>query len=205
MSDAMPAEWVADGSNEQVADHIAAFVRSHPRAVIALPGGATPRAILHDLAARPIDWSGVTVMLTDERIVPPGHPASNQSMLEDILGMSGAQFRLLEHGAIVPELALVWLGMGTDGHIASLFPQMDAEELPGPRVIRTVPDPLPREAPFPRLSLNLEALASADEVILVVRGEEKRAVLEAALHGAPELPVAQLAAKVPIRIYWSAQ
>jgi 6-phosphogluconolactonase len=73
-------------------------------------------------------------------------------------------------------------------------------------VIATVPEPLPPEAPYPRLSLNLEALVATDALILGVTGPAKRAVLEAATRGEAEfLPIAQLlrAATCPVTIYWS--
>ena len=64
------------------------------------------------------------------------------------------------------------------------------------------PDPLPPEAPFPRLTLTLAALANADAVIVVARGAAKRRVLDAALAGA-DLPVARLFGVAPVALYWA--
>lgn len=200
--------WADDGSNRAVADHLARVVQQNPNAVIAVPGGSTPLPIFEELRARGIDWSSATLMLTDDRIVPPGHPASNQSKLQSAFCGSGARIVALEEGAVVPDLDLVWLGMGADGHIASLFPAMACADLPGSRIVRTEPNPLPPEAPFPRLSMNMEALASASaEIILVIRGDVKKRVLEDAVAGSSDVPANSLLrrADCPITIYWSAE
>ncbi|MFK5126609.1 6-phosphogluconolactonase, partial [Klebsiella pneumoniae] len=84
---------------------------------------------------------------------------------------------------------LVWLGMGEDGHVASIFPHMQAVLRPGPGVIATTPIPLPPEAPFDRLSLNKKALKATREIILVVTGASKKALIEQALAGSDAWPV----------------
>ena len=103
----------------------------------------------------------------------------------------------------LPRFTLVWLGVGDDGHVASLFPGNDPDPAAPAEVIAVTPDPLPPEAPFPRLTLTLAALANADDVIVVARGAAKRRVLEAALAGA-DLPVARLFGMVPVTMYWAA-
>jgi 6-phosphogluconolactonase len=94
----------------------------------------------------------------------------------------------------VPRFALAWLGMGADGHIASLFPNTDPQADDSRRIVRLTPDPLPPEAPFDRISLTIPALVDSDELVLVIRGAEKRAVFEAAMAGESDLPVARLLA-----------
>ena len=100
---------------------------------------------------------------------------------------------------------LVWLGMGEDGHVASLFPTMYALVRPGPTVIATTPIPLPPEAPFDRLTLNWQALRATREVILVVTGASKKALIVRALAGAQDWPVSKLLTQAgpPVTIYWS--
>jgi 6-phosphogluconolactonase len=93
-----------------------------------------------------------------------------------------------------PHFALVWLGMGGDGHVASLFPNTDPRADADRAVIRLTPDPLPPEAPFDRLSLTIPALVDSDAVMFVMRGADKRALFEAAVVGAHDLPVARLLA-----------
>src|SRR5690606_4963640 len=91
-----------------------------------------------------------------------------------------------------PFFALAWLGMGADGHIASLFPNTDPQVHDSARVRRIVPDPLPPEAPFERITLTIPALLHSRELLFVIRGADKRAVFEAAAAGGNDLPVARL-------------
>src|SRR5690606_10932615 len=93
-----------------------------------------------------------------------------------------------------PHFALAWLGMGADGHIASLFPGIDPRADDPRAVRRLMPDPLPPEAPFERISLTIPALLDSDELVFVIRGAEKRALFEAAARGENDLPVARLLA-----------
>ena len=202
----MSIDWADPGDAAAVADRLAAILGRAGEKRIAVPGGSTPRRVFDLLAARKLDWAGTEVWLTDDRQVQHDHPASNFGQLQAALAGSDATLVELREGASAPRFDLVWLGMGADGHIASLFPIMAAEETSGPHIIATVPEPLPPEAPFARLSLNLEALTNADDIIVMVTGYEKRAVLEAALRGEDEhLPIAQLlrTATCPITIYWS--
>ncbi len=198
--------WAEDGSAKAVTRHLARVIEANPNATIAVPGGSTPLPIFEELVGSGIDWSGVTMMLGDDRIVPPGHAASNQAKLEGAFCATDAAICALEEGMDVPDLDLLWVGMGADGHIASLFPEMKFEDISGRKVIRTQPVPLPPEAPFPRLSMNMEALTQAPrEIIIVIRGEEKKQVLEDALAGKTNVPVAHLVqrANCPITIYWN--
>ena len=98
----------------------------------------------------------------------------------------------LAEAARPPHFALAWLGMGNDGHIASLFPSTDPQANDPLPVRRLTPDPLPPEAPFDRLSLTIPALLASDALLFVIRGAEKRAVFEAALRGEHDLPIARL-------------
>ena len=203
MTDPGRVTWAEPGDLAAVAGRVAAEL-ARPRPLrLCVPGGSTAPKVFAMLATRGLDWAGVTIMLNDDRRVPDDHRASNHGKLRAALPQVVIE-RLVE-GAEVAPFDLVWLGMGEDGHVASLFPHMRAELRPGPHVIATTPIPLPPEAPFDRLSLNWRALLAAREVILVVTGEAKRRVIEAALVGA-DLPVATLfaGAGVPVTIYWSA-
>lgn len=203
--------WADRGDAPAVADCIAGVLARPGDKRIAVPGGSTPRRIFELLAARDLEWRGATLVLTDERQVPADHPASNFAKLATALGGTQARIAPLQAGDRVEPFDLVWLGMGEDGHVASLFPKMvvqgaSLDQGNGPRVIATVPDPLPPGAPFARLSLNFEALVRAGQIILVVSGAGKRALLERVIAGSGEdLPVARLlrAARCPVTIYWS--
>ncbi|ATW03674.1 6-phosphogluconolactonase [Sphingopyxis sp. BSNA05] len=200
-----PICWAAKADAESVADHIGAIIQRPGNHWLAVPGGKTPLPIFDILSRRTLPWGTVSLMLTDERIVPPNHPASNQGRLEASFDATPAHVAKLEEGLPLPLFDLVWLGMGADGHIASLFPNIEPNARGAPAVIRTRPDPLPPEAPFERLSLNLAALTQAREIMLVVRGCDKKRVLDEAIAGENDLPVARLfaAARCPITIFWS--
>jgi 6-phosphogluconolactonase len=159
---------------------------------ITIPGGSTPFPILARLADAPLDWTRIAVWPGDDRIVPEHHPASNVGRIRAALEPLGARIVPLEAGAQPPHFALAWLGMGEDGHIASLFPSTEPKADDLLKIRRLTPDPLPPEAPFDRLSLTIPALLSSDAVFFVIRGAQKRALFEAALRGENDLPVARL-------------
>ena len=115
----------------------------------------------------------------------------------------GARVVALEEAARPPHFALTWLGMGLDGHVASLFPNTDPQVDDPLAVRRITPDPLPPEAPFDRLSLTIPALLDSDSLVFVIRGDAKRALFEAAVRGENDLPVARLlkAAHQPVTCF----
>lgn len=161
-------------------------------AAIAVPGGSTPFPILAELAQHPLDWPRLSVWPTDDRMVPAGHPASNIGRIESILAPTGAHCVALCEQAQPPHFALVWLGMGEDGHVASLFPSADPRADDAMPLRRITPDPLPPEAPYDRLSLTMPALLDCDEILFVIRGAEKQRLFESAARGENDLPVARL-------------
>ena len=170
-----------------------ALVASEAPVAISVPGGSTPFPILARLAeADDIDWRRVTVWPGDDRVVPEDHEASNAGRIRALLEPAGAEVVGLTVMEQVPHFALVWLGMGGDGHVASLFPNTDPQVDDPQRLRRLTPDPLPPEAPFDRVSLTIPALLDADELMFVIRGADKRAVFEAAMRGEHDLPVARL-------------
>ena len=150
---------------------------------ITVPGGSTPFPILERLAAMDLDRRRVTVWPGDDRQVPEDHPASNTGKIRALLEPTGAEVVALTVMEQVPHFALAWLGMGADGHIASLFPSTDPRADDGQRIRTLTPDPLPAEAPFDRITLTIPALLDSDELVFVVRGGEKRALFEAAARG----------------------
>ena len=205
MTDPVQVRWAQPGDAAAVADRIAAELAKPGHKRIAFTGGSTPIKVLALLKNRPLDWSQVTIALTDDRRVPDDHPACNFGKIYAALGETGAKFERLEEGMEVAPFDLVWLGMGEDGHVASIFPHMHALLRPGPTVIATTPVPLPPEAPFDRLSLNKKALKATKEIILVVTGASKKALLEKALAGSDAWPVSDFLRGdgPPVTIYWS--
>lgn len=182
---------------------VAALTAQPGSVAITVPGGSTPFPILAELAGLGLDWSRVTVWPGDDRIVAEDHPASNVGRIRAALEPLGARVVALAEGAVPPHFALAWLGMGTDGHIASLFPNTDPRADDPQALRRLVPDPLPPEAPFARLSLTMPALLDSDALVFVLRGAEKSALFAAASRGENDLPVARLlaAARQPVTCF----
>jgi 6-phosphogluconolactonase len=171
---------------------------------ICLPGGSTPFPILAELVKHPLDWARIVALPGDDRIVPEDHPASNTGKLRALLEPAGARVAPLALDTAPPRFALVWLGMGADGHIASLFPNTDPRANDKASVRRLTPDPLPPEAPFDRITLTIPALLACEAMMFVIRGDDKRAVLDGALAGTHDLPVARLLAargQVPVTCF----
>jgi len=194
--DAAVAEWL----RVRLAD---ALATSPAPIAFTVPGGATPFPILERLAAMSLAWRRLTVWPGDDREVPEDHPANNTGKIRALFEPAGAEVVALSVTEQVPHFALAWLGMGADGHIASLFPSTDPRADDPQRVRRLVPDPLPPEAPFARISLTIPALLDSDELMFVIRGAEKRALFEAAARGENDLPIARLlgAARQPVTCF----
>ena len=186
-SDAAIAQWLAV--------HLAAALAKHGGTItITIPGGATPFPILALLADSSLDWTRIAVWPGDDRIVAEDHPASNAGRIRAALEPLGASVVALREAAQPPHFALTWLGMGADGHIASLFPNTDPRADDPALVRRLTPDPLPPEAPFDRLSLTIPALLNSAALVFVIRGADKRTLFAAARRGANDLPIARLLA-----------
>ena len=188
---------VPAATDQQIADwlfdHLSTALAADAGPIaITVPGGATPFPILAELAQRPLDWGRIAIWPGDDRIVPEDHPASNVGRIRALLEPAGARVVALSEMAVPPHFAVAWLGMGGDGHIASLFPNTDPQADDPMALRRLTPDPLPPEAPFDRLSLTIPALLNSDAVIFVIRGADKLAVFEAAMRGEHDLPVARL-------------
>ena len=196
--------WAERGNDVAVADHVAAAVNRGGTS-FAISGGKTVTSILTLLAARDLPWAGVEIVPTDERRVPAEHPDSNFGALTRAFAPTSARVLPMSPGMAVAPFDLVWLGMGLDGHIASLFPGTAMGANDRPAVVEVSPDPLPPEAPFDRYSFNMAALLATPDLMLVIRGQEKRALLEAAIGGDSDLPIAQLirTAHQPVQVFWS--
>ena len=193
-------------------------------AVAVLPGGKTPLAALDLLRKAKLKWRDVTILPSDDRLVAVDNPLSNVRMLAERFLPLGARVVPLTGGTLETVAAgraadarlqdlhwppdLVWLGVGTDGHTASIFPGPDLEAaLTAPhRAIGVTPDPLPAEAPVARVSLTKAAILSARAILITVTGDDKKAMLELALEegASSRTPIGRILADCnqAIDIHW---
>lgn len=204
----MTAPQIRNGKTDAaIADWLAAYLETafdtEGPVAITVPGGSTPFPIIERLIRRDLPWRRLVVWPNDDRVVPEDHPASNTGKLRTLFEAVGAEVATLTVMEQVPHFALAWIGMGADGHTASLFPNTDPKVDEPQAILRLTPDPLPPEAPFDRISLTLPALLASDAIVLVARGEDKRTVLDAAIAGENDLPIARLlsAAQQPVTVF----
>lgn len=171
------------------------------RAGLALSGGSTPKQYLPDVFSLELDWHKVDLILADERWVPPTDSRSNEKLIEDLRRDTPAQnanlislwsfgtdpqeaahaSRKMAHGQKL-NIDLALLGMGEDGHIASLFPGDQALNSTESYWI-AVDAPAPPNVPLPRLSLSPKTLLGSKELILVFSGRRKYELWEQASSG----------------------
>jgi 6-phosphogluconolactonase len=196
-------------------------------ASLVVSGGKTPIPFFERLRAEPIDWRRVCIALADERWVEPSEAGSNEKMVREVLlkdRAAEARFAGLKNAAPSPGLGAVsaWetfariprpfdvtlLGMGDDGHTASLFP--------GSPNLAVALDPSASagcvgmwapSAPQARLSLNLSALLGSRRLLILIEGAAKLATYEAAAGDGPveKMPVRAVLRQrqVPVEIFWA--
>ncbi len=197
--DALPAQaaaWLAQALEEAIA--------GRGRCAIALSGGKTTGPVYRALAQKVLPWERVDFYFADERCVPPDHPESNFLLVEETLlrplrvrpeqvhRMKGEredrEAAAREYEALLPPVMdVVVLGMGEDGHTASLFPGASALEERERRVLAVVG---PKPPPW-RLTLTLPVLLGARKVLGVVAGAGKQDAVRRVLAG-EELPATRV-------------
>ncbi len=216
------AEEAAMAAAEAIADWLHAGLSENDRASFVGTGGSSPGPVYDLLATLPLPWEQISVTLSDERWVPPTAPDSNARQLrERLLTGEAASARFIplwsdaptaEDAAEAAEMALedlfpadvILLGMGEDGHIASLFPGSPVLEEGldpfGGSLVIAVPtgDPGPT---VERISLTLYALKQSFLTVVLIRGEAKRRIIKER----DGLPIHALfrASDMPVRVIWS--
>jgi 6-phosphogluconolactonase len=218
---------VACAAAERIVAWAGQAIDARGRFSIALAGGLTPRAAYQRLASQPcrdgIDWSGVHVFWGDERCVPPADPSSNYGMayesllskvpipVQNVHRMKGevdartaAQAYADElrrfFGAAWPRFDLVVLGMGDDGHTASLFPGSPVLYETEHAVVAVTADY--QDRPACRLTLTPPAINAARVVMFVVTGPQKAAMVQQVLEGRPDRLPAQRIEPLEGELYW---
>jgi 6-phosphogluconolactonase len=202
---------------------LAAALDAH--ATLAVSGGTSPRPFFEALALEPLDWARVDVTLVDDRWVPETDNASNARLVRETLlthAAAAARFAPLVDVSVgldarvaalnadasyaLPNVAV--LGMGEDGHTASLFADAPADEwahalATAERYVAVHPG----AAPHPRISLSMSALKGIERLFLLISGERKLDILKAAASAPQENAISKLANDKGVRldVYWSAK
>jgi len=229
------AEWWEYDSLDELADAVAgdvgfiveSAVDARGSSLIAVPGGSTGPAVFPRLATQKLPWKKVTIIPTDDRLVAMDDDRSNVRSIARAFLPSGA--RVVPIATDIPDYKLagnsadarlqdfpwppdlVWLGMGKDGHTASIFTGPDLQDaLDAPKARRAVgvmPDPMPADAPVARVTLTRASILSARTLLITITGDEKREVLERAIADgqSSKLPIGRVLAEAeqPIDIHWA--
>jgi len=218
-------ETASEAAAEWLAKSIRHSLEHQDRSGIVVSGGTTPGPCFDRLSAIPLEWSRVTVIPSDERWVPGDHPDSNERLIRSRLLVNRAQpghLLPLYREGVEPGAALsmikqdllalgapaccALLGMGEDGHFASLFPDFDRLQQaldPGYSepclVVRTA------SSPHVRISLSLAALLETERTLLLIFGAAKRKVIDAAAAGNTTFPIESLITNLaaPLSVFWA--
>lgn len=214
------------GAAVAISSVLARDLQSKPRARLLLSGGSTPAPVYEALSKAPLDWDRVDVALVDERWLLPDDPDANSRLIRESLlknNAASARFenitrpgRSIEEAVNAANLhaqaapGVVVLGMGEDGHTASLFPRMqnlDAALNSRAAYVQADATGCPGAGRFlRRITLTPAGLAPAHTRLLLIRGESKRKLLERVLDGDDpyEYParIAFLTPGAPLHIHW---
>ncbi|MDB2390513.1 6-phosphogluconolactonase [Alphaproteobacteria bacterium] len=188
-------------SGTVIADYLSKAIAARGSASLVVSGGSSPVPTFKTLATLSIDWAKVTITLVDDRDVAADHADSNDLLVHTHLlqgHAAEAQFISLARdtdavSAIARPFDVMLLGMGTDGHFASLFPDMMADQVAfdpdtKPVILRTGVKGSPAH---PRISMNLAMILQSRHIMLLIQGDAKRAVLAEAQQDR-SLPVSAL-------------
>jgi 6-phosphogluconolactonase len=218
---------VAEALAKRVARELAGALAMRGKASLAVSGGKTPVRFFQALSAQPLDWRNVGITLVDERLVPETNQRSNARLVqENLLRGEAAEARFiplyssaespgraarnaesaLAISALRFPLDVVVLGMGTDGHTASFFPDAgNLESLLDPSAEAIVAPVHAASGGEPRLTLTLARIVEAVFVALHIEGADKRQVLETAAAAKARLPISAVLdhARQPVQVFWA--
>jgi 6-phosphogluconolactonase len=196
------ADLVASVGARYVAQRARAAVADHGRFTFAVSGGHTPWAMFAALAGEDMPWADVELFQVDERVAPDGDPDRNLTHLRESIGSAPAhvhpmpvndtdlQAAAAAYGTVLPQqFDLVHLGLGPDGHTASL--------VPGDPVLQVTDALVGITEPYqghPRMTLTYPALARADQLLWLITGPDKRDALAKLLAGDESIPAGRVRA-----------
>ncbi|AMD01382.1 MULTISPECIES: 6-phosphogluconolactonase [Halomonas] len=222
ISDAKPRDQLAEQLAEATAEALRQDLAQQERVLLVVSGGSTPVPFFQAMASRDLPWARIDVTLADERWVPVDAEASNARLVREYLLVgpaSAANFISLTTDDETPEqgveavarriealswpASLVVLGMGGDGHTASLFPDSRELELALSTAEPVVAVRSPSQ-PQARITLSADRLHQARRHVLHITGGDKRSVLARALGGDDlrELPIRAFLS-CPLAVYWA--
>ena len=175
---------------ELITKNLSSSINKYQNASIAVPGGTSPIKIFNELSKQKLDWSKVQITLVDDRLVDPDNDHSNQKLINDYLLKNDAKkskFFPLNKNLIKDDnfkipLDVCLLGIGNDGHFASLFPNMiNNTNMLDPKSMSSIDEVKANGNPFvPRISMNLPLILSSNLIILLIKGKLKQEVLREA-------------------------
>ena len=216
-------EEASSAAAERIVELLLKRLANNDEASLVVSGGTSPRACLAALADTTLDWNRVQVALSDERWVSPDHDDSNEKLVRETLLVNKAaganlisvyaegvspQVRCDELQDPLPVLpfACSLIGIGTDGHFASLFP--DAENLAFAMKVECGRLYVPVDtaaSPHRRISMTLAGISRSDEIALLFFGEEKLAVYKEAKAASNGYPLSRLLRqkRAPVRLFWA--
>ena len=175
---------------ELIKKNLSSSISKYQNASIAVPGGTSPIKIFNELSKQKLDWSKVQITLVDDRLVDPDNDHSNQKLINDYLLKNDAKnskFFPLNKNLIKDDnfkfpLDICLLGIGNDGHFASLFPNMiNNTNMLDSKSKSSIDEVKANGNPFiPRISMNLPLILSSNLIILLIKGKLKQEVLREA-------------------------
>ena len=175
---------------ELITKKLSSSINKYQNASIAVPGGTSPIKIFNELSKQNLDWSKVQITLVDDRLVDPYNDHSNQKLINDHLlknDVKKSKFFPLNKNLIKDDnfkfpLDICLLGIGNDGHFASLFPNMiNNTNMLDPNSKSSIDKVKANGNPFvPRISMNLPLILSSNLIILLIKGKLKQEVLREA-------------------------
>ena len=175
---------------ELITKNLSSSINKYQNASIAVPGGTSPIKIFNKLSKQKLDWSKVQITLVDDRLVDPDNDHSNQKLINDYLLKNEAKKskfiplnkNLNKGDDFKFPLDVCLLGIGNDGHFASLFPNMiNNTNMLDPKSKSSIDEVKANGNPFvPRISMNLPLILSSNLIILLIKGKLKQEVLREA-------------------------